>query len=379
MLTIVVPTYKEALNLEPLARSVDAVMGQHGITYELLIVDDNSPDETAGVARELARDFPVELYQPVGRRRDLSLSVLDGIREARFDNVVVMDADLSHPPERIPEMLAHLGDNDQAFVLGSRYVDGGSFDRNWSAWRFLNSHIATLLARPLAACSDPMSGFFALNRRCLGDLAQYKPLGYKIALELMVRGNFSEIREVPIQFTDRELGTSKMSLGEQLKYLRHLRRLYLYRFGNLAEFVHFGAVGASGMIVDVAFYYAFQFFGMPHQVARAFSFWPAVSWNWVMNRMATFGERKRRPRIRQWLEFVASSLVGFSISWGTYVLLTANVDFLDRYRVLALILGVGAASTFNFTVATLFVYNEKRGLPADDELEVVANPFGDKE
>jgi len=151
-----------------------------------------------------------------------------------------------------------------------------------------------------------------------------------------------------------------MDLGQQLKYLRHLRRLYLYRFGGFAEFIHFGAVGASGFVIDVAFYYLFQAFGLAHQVSRAMSFWPAVSWNWAMNRRTTFGERQRRPKARQWMEFVATSLLGFSINWGVYVTLTGTVPFFDRFRIIALIAGVGAASLFNFTVSTLFVYSEKR-------------------
>ncbi|MBD3649245.1 MAG: polyprenol monophosphomannose synthase, partial [Pseudomonadales bacterium] len=238
MLSIVVPTYKEALNLRPLVESIDEVMSREGIIWDLIIADDNSPDDTLDVAESLAREYPVRVLRPVGRDRDLSLSVLDGIGAAKFDNVVVMDADLSHPPERIPEMLAYLTDDPTAFVVGSRYVEGGSFDRDWSFWRFLNSYLATLLARPLVRCSDPMSGFFALNRNALGDSGVFNPLGYKIGLELMVRGDFSGVREVPIQFRDRELGSSKMDISQQLKYMRHLRRLYLHRFGSLARFVH---------------------------------------------------------------------------------------------------------------------------------------------
>lgn len=360
MLSIVVPTYKEALNLEPLAEKVHGVMEANGTSYEILIVDDNSPDNTVEVVQSLSSRFPVRLFQPTGRGRDLSLSVLDGIREAGFDNIVVMDADLSHPAERIPEMLACLNDNPDAFVIGSRYVEGGSFDRDWSLWRFLNSHLATLLARPLASCSDPMSGFFALNRNAIGNLDRFNPVGYKIGLELMVRGNFDDIREVPIQFKDRELGASKMNVMEQFKFLRHLRRLYLYRYGSLARFVHFGVVGASGFLVDITFYYVLQFLGVPHQIARGLSFWPAVSWNWIMNRTTTFSERMRRPWAKQWFEFVATSLCGFLINWGSYVLLTDNVDFFNSYRLVAFIIGVLVASIFNFAASTLFVYSDKR-------------------
>lgn len=360
MLTIVVPTYKEAENLPLLAEAVHDALGTLSIDYRLLIVDDNSPDDTVAVCERLAQEFPLRLLQPQGREKDLSLSVIDGIRAAESDTILVMDADLSHPPQEIPAMLAVLDEHPDAFVVGSRYVSGGSFDRDWSLWRFLNSHVATLLARPLVKCSDPMSGFILFDRRHLGDLSNLRPMGYKIGLELMVRGNFGAVYEVPIAFRDRELGTSKMDLNQQIKYLRHLRRLYLYRYGGLAEFLHFGAVGASGFVVDVSFYYLFQFLGLDHYVARALSFWPAASWNWAINRRATFGDRRRRPRARQWAEFVMASAIGFVINYSVYYSLSTYVGIFMRYHILALVAGVIVGSMFNFMTSTLFVYSDKR-------------------
>lgn len=359
MLSIIVPTYREADNLPGLARRLHAVLAGNAIDYELVIADDDSDDGTQGVCQQLAEEFPVRLKLPDGRPRDLSLSVIDGIHVARFDRVLVMDADLSHPPEKIPEMMAALDKSPDAFVVGSRYISGGSFDRDWSLWRFLNSHVATLMARPLVKCSDPMSGFFLFDKRRI-DVGALRPMGYKIGLEIMVRGDFSAVVEVPISFADREIGASKMNIEQQLRYLRHLRRLYLYRYGGLAEFIHFGAVGASGFVIDVTFYYLFQLFGAPHQLARALSFWPAVSWNWALNRRTTFGERTKRPRGKQWFEFVVASLVGFSINWGLYVALTTHVPFFDSWRIIALLAGIGAASIFNFMLSTLFVYSNTR-------------------
>ena len=360
MLSIVIPTYCEAGNVEELIRRVHTAVAPAPMEYEILIVDDNSPDDIVAVIQSLEEDFPVKIIQPGGRPRDLSLSVIDGIRAARFDRILVMDADHSHPPESIPLMLAQLDADRDCFVVGSRYVADGSFDRDWSLWRFLNSHIATLLTRPLVDCADPMSGFFAFDRRNIEDLDRLNPIGYKIGLELMVRGRFSCVNEVAIAFQDREIGESKMNLTQQLKFLRHLRRLYTARFGSLGEFINYGMVGASGFVVDLFFYYLCQFLGAPHQLARALSFWPAVTWNWRLNRIATFGERKRRPGARQWFEFVLTSLLGFTLNWGVYVALTSRVEFFDDYRILALIAGIGAASVFNFVLSSLYVYSEKR-------------------
>lgn len=358
MLSIIVPTLNEARNIPELVIRIHRAMESTGIPYEVLIVDDDSSDNTEGVCNDLGP--PVRLIIRKDGPRDLSLAVLVGIESATFDRILVMDADLSHPPEKIVDMWVALQAQPDAFVLGSRYVKGGSFDRSWGLIRFVNSNLATLLARPLVRCADPMSGFFMFDRVRAGELRSMRPIGYKIGLELMVRGDFDEIVEVPIRFLDRARGISKMNLSQQFKYLRHLRRLYLKRFGAPAEFVHFGAVGASGFVIDVTVYYLLQFLGVPHQLARALSFWPAVSWNWVMNRVTTFGDRRRRARRRQWLEFVGSSLLGFSINWGVYVALTKGTEFFDDYRLLALVTGVAAASIFNFTASTLFVYSERR-------------------
>jgi dolichol-phosphate mannosyltransferase len=360
MLSIVVPTYCEAENIADLIEKVDSVLVEAGIDYEIVAVDDNSPDDIAAVIKTLQEKYPIKLLLPEGREKDLSLSVIDGVQASSSDHVLVMDADLSHPPTKIPAMYQTLVNDESAFVLGSRYVDDGSFDRDWSLWRFLNSHVATMLTRPLVKCQDPMSGFFAFDRRMVGDFDRLNPIGYKIGLEFMVRGRFGKIVEVPINFVDREIGESKMNFGQQVKFLRHLRRLYTVRFGSLGEFVNYGMVGASGFVVDLVFYYLFQWLGMPHQWARALSFWPAVSWNWRLNRIATFGERKRRPKARQWFEFVLTSLIGFSLNWGVYVTLTAQITFFDEYRILALLAGIGSASIFNFVLSSLYVYNEKR-------------------
>ncbi|MFT7242942.1 MAG: dolichol-phosphate mannosyltransferase [Candidatus Azotimanducaceae bacterium] len=359
MLSVVVPTYNEAENLPRLAEALAQVLD--GVEYELLIADDRSADDTFQVLKGLTGQYPIRLISVGDRPRDLSLSVIDGVNAAKYDLVLVMDADLSHPPEVVLSMLEAIRKEPGCFVLGSRYAEGGSFDRGWSLWRFVNSYVATMIARPLVSCGDPMSGFFLFDRRNV-DLQKLKPIGYKIGLELMVRGNFVELVEIPILFKDREIGESKMNLQQQIKYLRHIRRLYLHKFGNLAEFVHFGAVGASGFLIDITFYFLFQFVGFNHVSARAMSFWPAVSWNWALNRMTTFGERQKRPKARQWFEFVASSLFGFAINWGIYTYLTSNTGFFEDYKVLALMTGIVCASFFNFAAASLFVYSDKRYL-----------------
>lgn len=352
--SIVVPTFREAENLPVLAERIKAALSGSGIEWELVLVDDDSRDGSEAVVEGLSQRLPVRLEVRRDPPRDLSRSVLRGIVLSRFDRVVVMDADLSHPPERIPDLVRAL-DGDCDMAVGSRYASGGRIDRGWSLWRRLNSFGATLLARPLAACSDPMSGFFALDRRVLPDFGQLRPIGYKVGLELMVRGRL-RVAEVPIGFSDRSRGASKMNLRQQVNYLRHLKRLYLHRFGDFARVLIFGAVGVSGFVVDLAFYLGLQAFGVEHRLARFLSFWPAVSWNWWLNRRVTFDERPWQPPTRQWARFVIASLVGLAVNVGGYWVLTTFVEIFIRHPLYAFVLGIALGGGVNFLVSTLFVY-----------------------
>ncbi len=360
--SIVVPTFREAANIPRLVERIQAALSDSGFAWELLLVDDNSEDGSEAVVAELAGRLPVRMVTRRQPPRDLSLSVIEGIRLCRFDRLVVMDADLSHPPERIADLLNAL-DADCDLVLGSRYAPGGLIDRTWSVWRILNSRLATSLALPLVNCSDPMSGFFATDRRALPDLQRLQPIGYKIALELMVRGRL-RVKELPIDFRDRSRGSSKMNWRQQLNFLRHLYRLYRHKFGGPARLLCFGLVGASGLAIDVAGYLGLQWIGLEHRLARFLSFWPAVTWNWRLNRSFTFGERPREPRVRQWGKFVAGSLVGLGVNVGGYTLLTSLVDFFASHRLAALLVGVVLGTLFNFLLANLYVYRRQSGRPA---------------
>ena len=356
--SIVVPTYREAANLRVLAQRVASVMAATGAPWELVLVDDNSADGTEEIVAELAGWLPVRLYVRRDVPRDLSLAVLDGFRVARCDRLVVMDADLSHPPEHIPALLAALG--PRTVAIGSRYAPGGRLDERWGMWRRLVSRVATLLARPLGSGQDPMSGFFAIDRGALPDRAVLQPLGYKIALELVVRGRL-RVQEVPIAFRDRERGASKMGLSTQVAYLRHLHRLYLAKFGGPARIASFLAVGASGFVVDVACYVSLQALGVEHRLARFLSFWPALTWNWRLNRMLTFAERPRRPPARQWVQFALTSLLGLGVNVGGYALLTTFVEPFAQHRLPALIVGVALGSVVNYLFANGYVYRRTAG------------------
>ena len=227
--SIVVPTFHEASNIKPLVERVFSALRQADRESELIIVDDDSQDGTEAIVESLRDRYPLKLLVR-RRQRGLSTAVLAGFQEAKHDRLVVLDADLQHPPEMIPALLERLDQGDCDFVIATRYGAQGAIAEDWPYWRKLASRVATALARPLAPLSDPMSGFFALHRKTWEQAETLDPVGYKIALELYVKGRCSQPAEVPIRFEKRTAGVSKLSVTEQMRYLRHLGRLYRFRF-----------------------------------------------------------------------------------------------------------------------------------------------------
>lgn len=229
-LTVIVPTLNEAANIQPLLARIFE-QSSPTLPIEILIVDDGSIDGTCESVLRFGQTQPVRLLQRERPTGGLAGAVLAGAVAARSRWVLVMDADLSHPPERIGDLIAPLLDGSQDMVIGSRYVPGGRTP-GWPWWRRFMSRVACLMAWPLARLHDPLSGFFATDRtslvQCRGDAA-----GFKIALELIVnaRSGF-RVKEIPIVFRDRERGESKMRLGVLVTYLFRLLVLLARRMGS---------------------------------------------------------------------------------------------------------------------------------------------------
>jgi dolichol-phosphate mannosyltransferase len=231
-LSIVVPTYNER---ERLAELVDAVFaagrGAH-LEIELVIVDDNSPDGTGVLADELARTRSMKVVRRAGKL-GLGTAVVAGFSVASAPVVGVMDADFSHPPALVPVLFAAMKSTNADVVVASRYVRGGSTP-DWPWSRRLLSRIGCWLARPIAPIRDAASGFF-LIRADLARNVRIQAGGFKICLELLVRGAPNRVVEIPYLFADRELGESKMSLREAAGYLIQLRDLYWLRLKHPAH------------------------------------------------------------------------------------------------------------------------------------------------
>jgi dolichol-phosphate mannosyltransferase len=221
-LSIVVPTYNERDRLADLVREIFAAYAAETLDGELVIVDDNSPDGTGAVADELATRHRITVLHRRGKL-GLGTAVIEGFAAATAPIVGVIDADLSHPPALLPRMLAVMQSASADFVIGSRYIPGGG-TRNWGLARLMMSRVACLMARGLTPIRDATSGFFLIRRDLARDV-QISSGGFKICLELLVRGRPRSVVEVPYVFVGRTAGESKMNLKEALGYLEQLKQL----------------------------------------------------------------------------------------------------------------------------------------------------------
>ena len=231
-LALVIPTLCEEENIGGLLGHLRSVLDPLNLPYEILVVDDDSPDGTGAVVSAIAREDPrVRLLVRKGER-GLSGAILYGWRHTDAAILGVMDADLQHPPELLPQLLSAIH-NGRDIAIGSRYTPGGGVG-GWNPVRKLLSSAAVWatwsLQKPQLRAKDPMSGFFLVRRRCL-DQIQFQPTGFKLLLEILVRGRIQSLEEVPYSFGSRYRGASKADFKVGWDYALLLARLYAGKFG----------------------------------------------------------------------------------------------------------------------------------------------------
>lgn len=220
--SVIIPTYNERENIEELLLEISKVL--ENIDYEIVLVDDDSPDRTWELAEELSNEYKMKVVRRKDEK-DLSKSVVRGFEESKGDKIAVIDADLQHPPEKLKEIYHSLENNDIA--VASRKVGPGGVEE-WPWYRRLVSKVAELLSYFLLSQSrrvkDPLSGFFGLKRKVIKE-AVLEPEGYKILLEILARGNYDEIEEIPYTFRNRDRGSSSLGFTQYLKFLKHIFKL----------------------------------------------------------------------------------------------------------------------------------------------------------
>lgn len=225
--SVIVPTYNERENIKKLIPQIARTL--NGYDYEVIVVDDSSPDGTAGEARHLANNYPVRV---IIREKKLGLSsaIVEGFKVSLGEYICVIDSDIQHPPEHIKHFIQTMSEGYD-IVVGSRYINGGKVE-GWSMYRSLVSRGAIMFSAPLTNVKDPMSGYFLLKRSVIENVP-FNPIGYKILLEILVKGSYNNVKEIPYTFKLRESGKSKLGIGEYANYLKLLYNLYGFKLKRI--------------------------------------------------------------------------------------------------------------------------------------------------
>jgi dolichol-phosphate mannosyltransferase len=252
-LSLVLPTYNESKNIREMLRRLTQILdGAFAGSYEIIVVDDDSPDRTWELAQSLSAEYPQLRVMRRQHERGLSTAVIRGWQASRGELLGVIDADLQHPPEITLDLCKEMA-RGADLAVASRHVEGGGVS-DWSILRRILSRAAqiiglVILPRVVGRVSDPMSGFFMIRRSAIQGI-ELSPVGYKILIEVLGRGQFRWIGEVPYVFKERVQGESKVTRKVYIDYLRHLVRLRLSTF-PFSRFIRFGVVGMSGVVVDM--------------------------------------------------------------------------------------------------------------------------------
>lgn len=360
-LAVVIPTFCEQDNVARLLELLAAVL--EGIQYEVIFVDDDSPDGTAQLVRELSRtDSRVRGIQRVGRR-GLSSACLEGMMSTAAPYIAVMDADLQHDEHLLPLMLQTLKSKPVDVVVATRNAPGGSMGE-FAASRVRLSQWGRRLSRMVAHCdiSDPMSGFFMLNRKFAEQAVHAASgIGFKILLDLLASSPRPPvIAEIPYTFRPRQFGESKLDILVGLEYLQLLLDKLI---GNVLppRFIIFGLVGAAGVALHLAILFLLQRAGYSFSVAQAWAAFFAMTSNFLLNNVTTYRDRRLRGA-GLWLGLFTFYL---ACSVGLFV----NVRLAEALRdggwpwYLAGTFGLGIGSVWNYGVTSILTWRESRKSP----------------
>ena len=350
-LTVIIPTYKEQDNIRNTILKVFDILNKAHINGEILVVDDNSPDGTIAIVRNLQQviknlNLTIRLED-----KGLSQSVVCGFENSKSSVYLVIDADGSHDLSLIPAMYKEiLKGND--IVIGSRYMEGGGI-KEWPINRRLISIGATFLGRLLLPdITDPVSGFFAFKKGVIEN-AQLKPKGYKILLEVLGKGKWNRFKEIPYEFVDRQKGSSKLKFGTIFEYAQQVMGITLYSFAHhesaawreWSRIFKFGMVGISGIVVNMALlYYLKEFAGLPLMLASFIAIEMSIINNFYWNDKWTFNQKRDTGILSRCYKFHLISFAGLVINMGLLYGLTS----MGMYYLVANIIGILAGFVWNF-------------------------------
>lgn len=359
-LSIVVPTFNESPNIAELVHRI--AIATAGLEREILFVDDSTDDTPAEIERVAATSgLPVRLIHRSAPTAGLGGAVVEGLRSAHSDLCVVMDGDLQHPPEVIPEMVRMHRRTGADVVAASRYTGGGHATGLADAVRTAVSRGATLLTKAmfplrLRDSTDPMTGFFLVDRSRL-DVDRLRPRGFKILLEILARGDMS-VAEVPFDFAERSAGDSKASFRQGMRFLAQLSVL---KFGKMSGFALIGALGA---VANIGIMAALTHAGMSYIWAAVIAAEVTIVGNFLLQERFVFREMLGSASAR-WVRFAKSFSFNNVEALVRIPMLALLVETWHISSVLAAAITLAIAFVARFAFHSLVVYAPQReGAPS---------------
>jgi dolichol-phosphate mannosyltransferase len=328
-IVIIIPTYNESENI---GRLIDALQDQSGkIPHDMaiLVVDDTSPDGTAEVVREKCSGFS-NVHLLIGQKQGLGTAYIRGIKYAldvlKADIIMQMDADFSHDPADVPRLIGAL-DGGADFVIGSRYVPGGKIPDNWSFLRRMISRWGNRCARYIAGLNpirDCTAGFRVIRASVLQniDLANFRVQGYAFLMALLHHAvsHNAVVREVPVIYTDRAHGQTKLGVSDIIEFILNA---WWIRFDSSRTFLRFAAVGTSGVVVNLGVFSLLLATGLNKFIASPVAIELSIISNFLLNNYWTFSGRNTRDHIHlKGLKFNLVSFCSLGISYSIFVVLS---------------------------------------------------------
>ncbi|MEL7037389.1 MAG: glycosyltransferase family 2 protein [Cyanobacteria bacterium J06592_8] len=353
-LSLVVPTYCESENIQDMIQQVSQLLDRVLLgEYELIVVDDDSPDLTWKIAQDLCLDYPQLRVMRRQQERGLSTAVIRGWQVARGNILGVIDADLQHPPETLLQLLAEINKGAD-LALASRHVENGGVS-DWSLGRrFLSrgAQVLGLIILPgvVSRVSDPMSGYFLIRREAIAE-KPLSPVGYKILIEVLAQGKSRWIAEVGYVFQERLEGASKVTWKQYVEYLQHLIQLRL-KLWPIQKFLRFGVVGFSGLFVDFSIFYLLRYLGLGLTLSVIFSGEIAIFNNFLWNDLWTFAEVSRQQRsfgktFKRFLKFNMICLTGLVLN---ATIVSVLYQSLGTNEYVAKLIAIAIVTFWNFWV-----------------------------